>query len=139
MVVWVEKDFPYFLTNGAPPWFPGYYTADAFPGEIFFQALNLGGLPTPLYTFESNKERQPYYPPNESKSLAGCSKTPICGVALILRRCSVHPSTSQADSPTRRRGKMSLLIRRDATLRISGALHLGILEQPEKIIFSIGC
>jgi len=26
----------------------------------------------------------------------------------------------------------SLLIRRDATLRISGASHLGIFEQPEK-------
>ena len=37
-------------------------------------------------------------------------------------RCSDHPSTPQANSPTRRRGKMSLLIRRDATLRISGAL-----------------
>ncbi len=35
-----------------------------------------------------------------------------------------------ADSPTRRRGKKSLLIRRDATLRISGALHLDIFEQP---------
>jgi hypothetical protein len=35
-----------------------------------------------------------------------------------------------ADSPTRRRGKKSLLIRRDATLRISGALHLGIFNQP---------
>jgi hypothetical protein len=29
----------------------------------------------------------------------------------------------------------SLLIRRDATLRISGALHLGIFEQPAKIEF----
>ena len=37
-----------------------------------------------------------------------------------------------ADAPTRRRGKKSLLIRRDATLRISGALHLAIFEQPEK-------
>jgi alkylation response protein AidB-like acyl-CoA dehydrogenase len=45
-----------------------------------------------------------------------------------LRRCP-------ADSPTRRRGKMSLLIRRDATLRISGALHLGIFEQPMYIHF----
>jgi hypothetical protein len=47
-------------------------------------------------------------------------------------RCGVHPGTPLADSPTRRRGKKSLLIRRDATLRISGALHLGILEQPAK-------
>jgi hypothetical protein len=31
---------------------------------------------------------------------------------------------------------MSLLIRRDATLRISGALHLGIFDQPEKNEFS---
>jgi len=46
------------------------------------------------------------------------------------------------DSPTRRRGKMSLLIRRDATLRIPGApherdfvkpnSHLSIFEQPDK-------
>ena len=56
----------------------------------------------------------------------------ICRVSLILRRCSVQPSTPLADSPTRRRGKMSLLIRRDATLKISGALHLTLFEQPEK-------
>jgi hypothetical protein len=55
----------------------------------------------------------------------------LLGVSLILRHCGVPPSTPLADSPTRRRGKMSLLIRRDATLRISGALHLGIFEQPE--------
>jgi hypothetical protein len=30
----------------------------------------------------------------------------------------------------------SLLIRRDATLRTSGALHLGIFEHPGKIDFS---
>ncbi len=36
----------------------------------------------------------------------------------------------QAGSPTRRRGKKSFLIRRDATLRISGALHLSIFDQP---------
>ncbi len=29
-------------------------------------------------------------------------------------------------------GNKSLLIRRDATLRISGALHFGIFEQPEE-------
>src|SRR4030042_4179689 len=46
--------------------------------------------------------------------------------------CSVHSSTPLADSPTRRRGKKSLLIRRDATLRIAGALHLGIFDQPGK-------
>jgi hypothetical protein len=33
---------------------------------------------------------------------------------------------------------MSLLIRRDATLRISGTLHLGIFEQPGKMSFSTG-
>jgi hypothetical protein len=46
-----------------------------------------------------------------------------------------------AGSPTRRRGKKSLLIRRDATLRIAcligrrkaaGALHLDVFEQPDK-------
>jgi hypothetical protein len=37
-----------------------------------------------------------------------------------------------AVSPTRRRGKKSLPIRRDATLRISGALHPGIFDQPAK-------
>ena len=52
--------------------------------------------------------------------------------------CSVHSSTPLADSPTRRRGNMSLLIRRDATLRISGTLHLGIFEQPGKMSFSTG-
>ena len=57
---------------------------------------------------------------------------PICCVSLILRRCGVRSRTSLADSPTRRRGKKSLLIRRDATLRISRALHLGIFEQPAK-------
>jgi len=46
-----------------------------------------------------------------------------------LRRARKYAS---AGSPTRRRGKKSLLIRRDATLRISGALHLGIFEQPAK-------
>jgi hypothetical protein len=40
--------------------------------------------------------------------------------------------TPLADSPTRRRGEMSLLIRRDTTLRILGALHLGIFDQPVK-------
>jgi len=56
----------------------------------------------------------------------------ICCVSLLLRRCSVQPSTPLADSPTRRRGKMSLLVRRDATLRNSGALHLAPFEQPRK-------
>ena len=71
-MVRVEKDFPYFLANGAPPWFSGYFTGDTFLGQIFFQALNLSGLATPLYTFKSDKERQLYDPPNELKSLAGC-------------------------------------------------------------------
>jgi hypothetical protein len=68
-MVRVKKDFPYFLANGAPSWFSGYFTADAFSGEIFLQALNLSGLAAPLDTFESNKERQLDDPPNESKSL----------------------------------------------------------------------
>jgi hypothetical protein len=33
----------------------------------------------------------------------------------------------------------SLLIRRDATLTISGALHLGIFEQPKKLTFHVNC
>jgi len=41
-----------------------------------------------------------------------------------------------AVSPTRRRGKKSLLIRRDATLRISEALHLALFEQPGQDGFS---
>jgi hypothetical protein len=57
-MVRVEKDFPYFLANRAPPWFSGYFTADALLREIFFQALNLSGLTAPLHTFESDKERQ---------------------------------------------------------------------------------
>jgi hypothetical protein len=60
-----------------------------------------------------------------------------------------------AASPSRRRGRKSLLIRRDATphpsslrrtakyaslLRISGALHLTLFEQPGKDdFFSTGC
>jgi hypothetical protein len=51
-----------------------------------------------------------------------------------LHRCS-HPSSlrhtrkyASAGSPTRRRGKKSLLIRRDATLRISGAPANGISQ-----------
>jgi hypothetical protein len=47
-------------------------------------------------------------------------------------RCDVPPSTPQAGSLTRRRGKKSLLIRRDATLKILGALHLALFEQPGK-------
>jgi hypothetical protein len=43
-----------------------------------------------------------------------------------LRRFSW--STPLAGSPTRRRGKQSLLIRRDATLRISGAPANGISQ-----------
>jgi hypothetical protein len=43
-----------------------------------------------------------------------------------------------AASPSRRRGKKSLLIRRDATLRISGALHPSIFDQPAKMTFSTG-
>jgi hypothetical protein len=43
----------------------------------------------------------------------------LLGISLILRRCSVQPSTPLAGSPTRRRGKKSLLIRRDTTLRIA--------------------
>jgi len=58
-----------------------------------------------------------------------------------------HLRRYPADSPSCRRGKKSLLIRRDATphpsslrrtakyaslLRISGALHLAIFEQPAK-------
>ena len=52
------------------------------------------------------------------------------GIFLILRRCSVQPSTPLAGLLPRRRGKMSLLIRCDATLRISAALHLALFEQP---------
>jgi len=43
---------------------------------------------------------------------------------------NVHLLRYPAASPSWRRGKKSLLIRRDATLMISGALHLGIFEQP---------
>jgi len=60
---------------------------------------------------------------------------------------NAHLLRYPAASPSRRRGKRSLLIRRDTTphpsslqrtfryaslLRISGALHLGIFDQPEK-------
>jgi len=43
---------------------------------------------------------------------------------------NAHLLRCPAASPAWRRGKKSLLIRRDATLGISGALHLGIFEQP---------
>jgi hypothetical protein len=49
---------------------------------------------------------------------------------------NAHLLRYPAASPSWRRGNESLLIRRDATLRISGALHLGIFEQPAKITFS---
>jgi hypothetical protein len=49
---------------------------------------------------------------------------------------NAHLLRYPAASPSRRRGKKSLLIRRDATLRISGALHLGIFDQPAKNDFS---
>jgi hypothetical protein len=55
---------------------------------------------------------------------------------LIAAYCKVRPP---AGSPTRRRGKKTLLIRRDATLRISGALHLDIFDQPEKVFFAKSC
>jgi hypothetical protein len=57
-MVWVQKNFPYLLTDGAPSWLSGYFTRDAFSVEIFFQALNLSGLSTPLHSFKSNKKRQ---------------------------------------------------------------------------------
>ncbi len=54
----VQKDFPYFLANRRSPRLSGYFTGNAFLGEIFFQALNLGGLATPLDPFKSDKEGQ---------------------------------------------------------------------------------
>ena len=66
-MVRVEKDFPYSLADRASSRFSGYFTGDAFLGEIFFQALNLSGLAAPLDTFESNEKRQLCNPPNESK------------------------------------------------------------------------
>jgi hypothetical protein len=64
VMIRVEKDFPYFLPDRAPPWFSGHFTGDGFLAEIFFQALNLSGLTAALDAFESNKERQLYNPPN---------------------------------------------------------------------------
>jgi hypothetical protein len=49
---------------------------------------------------------------------------------------NVHLLRYPAASPSWRRGKKSLLIRHDATLRISGALHPGIFEQPAENAFS---
>jgi len=54
----VQKDFPHFLTYGRPSRFSGHFARNAFLGEVFFQALNLGGLATPLDAFKSDKERQ---------------------------------------------------------------------------------
>jgi hypothetical protein len=48
---------------------------------------------------------------------------------------NIHLLRYPAASPSRRRGKKPLLIRRDATLRISGAFHVDIFAQPSKIIF----
>ncbi len=71
---------------------------------------------------------------------------PICCVPLILprvkhgagllRRTSKYASGRLTNSSA---WQESLLIRRDATLRISGALYLGIFEQPEEIAFSANC
>jgi hypothetical protein len=67
---------------------------------------------------------------------------------------NAHLLRDPAASPSRRRGKKSFLIRRDATphssslrrtakyaslLRISGALHLGIFDQPGEKAFSATC
>jgi hypothetical protein len=45
---------------------------------------------------------------------------------------NAHLLRYPAASPSRRRGRESLLLRRDATLRISGVLHLAIFEHPRK-------
>jgi hypothetical protein len=45
---------------------------------------------------------------------------------------NTHLLRYPAASPSWWRGKKLLLIRRDATLRIPGALHLGIFDQPAK-------
>jgi hypothetical protein len=45
---------------------------------------------------------------------------------------NAHLLRCPAASPSWRRGRESLLIRRDATLRISGALHLGIFDHPAR-------
>ena len=55
-----------------------------------------------------------------SRRLAGCSKTPICCVSLIL------PRVKHGAGLLRRTSKYVSL------LGISGALHLGIFEQPAK-------
>jgi len=70
----------------------------------------------------------------------------ICGVSLILprvkhgagllRRTAKYASGRLTNSSA---WQESLLIRRDATLRISDALHLTIFEQPEKDGFSAAC
>jgi len=46
--------------------------------------------------------------------------------------CGVQPSTTSSRLTNSPRGKKSLLIRRDATLRISWALYLALFEQPGK-------
>ena len=62
------------------------------------------------------------------------------GYDLTGQVASAYPEVRLLhDSPTRRRGSMSLLIRRDATLRMSGALHLCIFDQPGKKTFSTSC
>jgi len=35
-VVGVQKNFPDFLTNRTPSWLSGYFTGNAFLGEVFF-------------------------------------------------------------------------------------------------------
>ena len=57
-MVGVQKDFSHFITNRRPSWLSGHFTGNAFLGEVFFQALNLGGLTAPLDTFKSDKKRQ---------------------------------------------------------------------------------
>jgi hypothetical protein len=57
-MVWVQKNFSHLFTDGAPSWLSGDLARDAFLNEVFFQALNLGGLSTPLHPFESNEKRQ---------------------------------------------------------------------------------
>jgi hypothetical protein len=57
-MVRVQKDFSYFLPNRTPPRLSGYFTGNAFLGEILFKALDLRGFATPLHTLKSNEERQ---------------------------------------------------------------------------------
>jgi hypothetical protein len=108
-----ETEVVSFYSQGQPPasGFGSWQAAEKRPSAAAIRPAHLlAGVP-----------RVAPYPSQRHPSSFPVSST---GKAY----CGVPQSTPLADSPTRRRGKKSLLIRRDATLRILGAPVNGISQ-----------